>query len=87
MLRAPVTSKAAPGHRSIPICSAGVNIAYHNHVWANDITYIPMAHGFLYLVTIIDWASKAVLSLRLSNTIDHARSPLSQIAALSVHPL
>jgi putative transposase len=41
-----------------------------NHVWASDITYVPMACGFLYLVAIIDWASRAVLAWRLSNTID-----------------
>jgi len=43
-----------------------------NHVWAADITYIPMAKGFLYLVAVIDWASRAVLAWRLSNTIDTA---------------
>ena len=41
-----------------------------NHVWATDITYIPMEHGFLYLVAVIDWASRAVLAWRLSNTMD-----------------
>jgi putative transposase len=66
----PGTSKAAPGHEIYPYLLRGLRIAEPNHVWAADITYIPMAHGFLYLVAIIDWASRAVLAWRLSNTID-----------------
>src|SRR6202011_2849437 len=66
----PGTSKAAPGHKIYPYLLRGVAIIEPNHVWAADITYIPMAHGFLYLVAIIDWASRAVLAWRLSNTID-----------------
>jgi putative transposase len=66
----PGTSKAAPGHRIYPYLLRGLAISEPNHVWASDITYIPMAHGFLYLVAIIDWASRAVLAWRLSNTID-----------------
>jgi putative transposase len=66
----PGTSKAAPGHRIYPYLLRGLAITEPNHVWASDITYIPTAHGFLYLVAIIDWASRAVLAWRLSNTID-----------------
>ena len=66
----PGTSKAAPGHKIYPYLLRGLAISEPNHVWASDITYIPMAHGFLYLVAIIDWASRAVLSWRLSNTMD-----------------
>ena len=66
----PGTSKAAPGHKIHPYLLRGLTIAEPNHVWAADITYIPMARGFLYLVAIIDWASRAVLAWRLSNTID-----------------
>src|SRR5476651_1685895 len=66
----PGTSKAAPGHKIYPYLLRGLAIAEPNHVWAADITYIPMARGFLYLVAIIDWASRAVLAWRLSNTID-----------------
>ncbi len=66
----PGTSKAAPGHKIHPYLLRGVTITAPNHVWAADITYIPMAHGFLYLVAIIDWASRAVLAWRLSNTMD-----------------
>ena len=66
----PGTSKAAPGHKIYPYLLRGLAISEPNHVWAADITYIPMARGFLYLVAIIDWASRAVLAWRLSNTID-----------------
>jgi len=66
----PGTSKAAPGHKIYPYLLRGVAITEPNHVWASDITYVPMARGFLYLVAIIDWASRAVLAWRLSNTID-----------------
>jgi putative transposase len=66
----PGTSKAAPGHKIYSYLLRGLAIAEPNHVWAADITYIPMARGFLYLVAVIDWASRAVLAWRLSNTID-----------------
>jgi putative transposase len=66
----PGTSKAAPGHKIYPYLLRGLIITEPNHVWAADITYVPMAHGFLYLVAIIDWASRAVLAWRLSNTMD-----------------
>ena len=68
----PGTSKAAPGNKIYPYLLRGVTITEPNHVWASDITYIPMANGFLYLVAIIDWASRAVLAWRLSNTMDSA---------------
>ena len=68
----PGTSKAAPGNKIYPYLLRGVSITEPNHVWASDITYIPMANGFLYLVAIIDWASRAVLAWRLSNTMDSA---------------
>jgi putative transposase len=68
----PGTSKAAPGNKIYPYLLRGVSIIEPNHVWASDITYIPMASGFLYLVAIIDWASRAVLAWRLSNTMDSA---------------
>src|SRR5438132_103265 len=66
----PGTSKAAPGHKIYPYLLRGLTITEPNHVWAADITYIPMARGNLYLVAIIDWASRAVLAWRLSNTMD-----------------
>ena len=69
----PGTSKPAPRHKIYPYLLRGLAIAEPNHVWAADITYVPMARGFLYLVAIIDWASRAVLAWRLSNTIDNLR--------------
>ena len=66
----PRTSKPAPGHRIYPYLLRGMTIDQPNQVWAADITFIPMGRGFLYLVAVIDWASRAVLSWRLSNTMD-----------------
>ena len=68
--RRPRTSKPAPGHKIYPYLLDGLEITRPNQVWAADITYIPMARGFLYLVAIIDWYSRYVLSWRLSNTMD-----------------
>ena len=67
--RCPRTSKPAPGHKIYPYLLGGMQITWPNQVWAADITYIPMARGFLYLVAIIDWYSRYVLSWRLSNTL------------------
>ena len=66
----PGTSKPAPGHKIYPYLLRNVAISEPNHVWATDITYIPMEHGFLYLAAVIDWASRAVRAWRLSNTMD-----------------
>ena len=66
----PRTTKPAPGHKIYPYLVRDLTIDRANQVWAADITYIPIEHGFLYLVAIIDWASRAVLSWRLSNTMD-----------------
>lgn len=68
----PGSSRPAPGHRIYPYLLRGLAIDRPNQVWAADITYIPMARGFLYLVAIIDWVSRAVLAWRLSNTMDAA---------------
>jgi putative transposase len=68
--RRPRTSKPAPGHKIYPYLLGGMKITRPNQAWAADITYIPMARGFLYLVAIIDWYSRYVLSWRLSNTMD-----------------
>ena len=66
----PRTSTPAPGHKIHPYLLRGMTIDRPNQVWAADITYIPIGRGFLYLVAVIDWASRAVLSWRLSNTMD-----------------
>jgi putative transposase len=68
--RRPRTSKPAPGHKIYPYLLGGMNITRPGQVWAADITYIPMKRGFLYLVAIIDWYSRCVLSCRLSNTLE-----------------
>ena len=66
----PRTSRPAPEHRIYPYLLRGLVIERVNQVWAADICYIPMAHGFLYLVAIIDWLSRYVLAWRLSNLLD-----------------
>jgi putative transposase len=66
----PKTTQPAPGHKIFPYLLRDLVIDRPNQVWAADITYIPIGRGFLYLVAIIDWASRTVLSWRLSNTMD-----------------
>jgi putative transposase len=66
----PGTSKRQPKHPVYPYLLRGVTIDQPNQVWATDITYIPMARGFMYLIAIMDWATRKVLSWRLSNTLD-----------------
>jgi putative transposase len=68
--RKPNTSKAAPGHRIYPYLLRGMAITHPNHVWSSDISYIPMAHGFVYLVAVIDWFSRRVLAWKMSITMD-----------------
>ncbi len=68
--RRPRTSTPAPGHRVYPYLLRGLEISRPNQVWCTDITYLPMAHGFMYLVVILDWYSRYVLAWRLSNTMD-----------------
>lgn len=69
--RGPKTSTPGTGaaHRIYPYLLKGLAIERPNQVWATDITYIPMAKGFVYLVAIMDWASRKVLAWRLSNTL------------------
>jgi putative transposase len=68
--RRPRTSQPGPGHKIYPYLLSDIQVTHPNQVWAADITYIPMARGFLYLVAIIDLYSRYVLSWRLSNTIN-----------------
>src|SRR5260370_5336468 len=63
------TRKRHPEHKVYPYLLRGKTINQPNQVWAADVTYIPMRQGFLYLVAIIDWATRRVLSWRLSNTL------------------
>ena len=66
----PGTSRRHPKHPVYPYLLRGVTIDKPNQVWATDITYIPMHKGFMYLIAIMDWATRRVLSWRLSNTLD-----------------
>ena len=66
----PKTSKPTTGHKIYPYLLRGVTVDRVNQVWGADITYIPMAHGFVYLVAIMDWYSRYLLTWRLSNTLD-----------------
>jgi len=66
----PRTSIPTPGHRIYPYLLRGVTVDRPNQAWCADITYIPLAKGFLYLVAIMDWWSRKVLAWRLSNTMD-----------------
>ena len=66
----PRTSRPEPGHKIYPYLLRNLTIDRPNQVWAADITYIPIGRGNLYLVAIMDWASRAVLAFRLSNTMD-----------------
>jgi putative transposase len=74
----PHLSRPAPGHEIYPYLLRGVVISRPNQVWSTDITYIPMRSGFLYLVAIMDWFSRFVVSWDLSNTmeVDFCRSTL-----------
>lgn len=63
------TSRRHPGHKVYPYLLRGRRIAAANEVWALDITYIPMRRGFVYFVAVMDWATRRILSFRLSNTL------------------
>jgi putative transposase len=70
MAPGPTTSKPHPQHKIYPYLLRGVDVIRPNQVWSTDITYIRLSRGFVYLVVIIDWYSRKVLSWRLSNTMD-----------------
>jgi len=72
LYKKPRLSKPHPGHRIHPYLLKGLDITNANQVWCSDITYIPMAKGFCYLTAVMDWASRKVLSWRLSNTLDNS---------------
>ncbi len=67
--RRPHTSQRHPDHKGYPYLLRNAEITRPNHVWAADITYIPMRRGFVYLFAVLDWASRRVLAWRLSNTL------------------
>lgn len=66
----PRTTTSARGHKVYPYLLRGLKITQPNQVWSTDITYVPMQHGFMYLVAVIDWFSRYVLTWQLSNTLD-----------------
>jgi putative transposase len=66
----PRTTVVAPAHRVYPYLLRGLTIEHADQVWSADITYIPMAQGFMYLVAILDWFSRYVVTWQLSNTLD-----------------
>jgi putative transposase len=70
LYRKPNTSKPAPGHKIYPYLLRKLPITRPNQVWAMDITYIPMARGFIYLAAVVDWFSRRVLSWRISISLD-----------------
>jgi putative transposase len=70
LYRRPNTSKPEPGHKIYPYLLRKLPVTRPNHVWAMDITYIPMARGFVYLTAVVDWFSRKVLSWKLSITMD-----------------
>jgi putative transposase len=72
LYRRPRTTKPEPGHKVYPYLLRGLTIERPNQVWAMDITYIPMARGFVYLAVVLDWFSRRVLSWRVSITMDAA---------------
>lgn len=69
LYRKPNTSKRHPVHAVYPYLLRNLNIIRSNHVWAADITYIPMRRGFVYLFAVLDWISRKVLAWRVSNTL------------------
>ena len=70
MAPGPNTSRPHPGHKVYPYLLRGVYIDRPNQVWSTDITYIRLAHGFVYLVAVMDWYSRKVLSWRISNSME-----------------
>jgi putative transposase len=69
LYRHPRTTQSHPGHQVFPYLLRDLAITRPNQVWAMDLTYLPMRHGFLYLVAVLDWATRRVLAWRLSNTM------------------
>jgi putative transposase len=85
LYRRPRTTKPEPGHKIHPYLLRGMTITRPNHVWAMDITYIPMARGFVYLAVVLDWATRRVLSWQLSITMEAAFCVATLEDALARH--
>jgi putative transposase len=85
LYRRPRTTKPEPGHKIYPYLLRGVAVTRPNQVWAMDITYIPMARGFVYLAVVLDWFSRRVLSWRVSITMEAAFCVETLEEALAQH--
>ncbi len=85
LYRKPNTSKPTPGHKIDPYLLRGMTIDRPNQVWAMDITYVPLARGFVYLAAVVDWFSRRVLSWRLSITMEAAFCVEALEEALAQH--
>jgi len=85
LYRRPRTTKPEPGHKIYPYLLRGMEIVRPNQVWAMDITYIPMARGFVYLAVVLDWFSRRVLSWRVSITMEAAFCVETLEDALALH--
>ena len=85
LYRRPRTTQPEPGHRIYPYLLRGMEITRPNQVWAMDITYSPMARGFVYLAVVLDWATRRVLSWRLSITMEAAFCVATLEEALARH--
>ena len=85
LYRRPRTTKPEPGHKIYPYLLRNMEIGRPNQVWAMDITYIPMARGFVYLAVVLDWFSRRVLSWRVSITMEAAFCVETLEAALAKH--
>ena len=85
LYRRPRTTKPEPGHKIFPYLLRGIAITRPNQVWAMDITYIPMARGFVYLAVVLDWFSRRVLSWRVSITMEAAFCVETLEDALACH--
>jgi putative transposase len=83
--RRPNTSKPTPGHKIYPYLLRGLAVERPNQVWAMDITYVPMARGFVYLAAVVDWFSRRVLAWRLSITMEAAFCIEAVAEALARH--
>ena len=82
LYRKPNTSRRRPGHTVYPYLLRGLEVSRPNQVWAMDITYIPMARGFVYLAAVMDWHSRKVLAWRVSVTMDMAHAAIDAGADL-----
>ena len=85
LYRRPTTSHPTPGHQIYPYLLRKLAVTRPNQVWAMDITYVPMARGFVYLVAVVDWFSRKVLAWRLSMTLETAPCVEALSEALARH--